>query len=116
MVLTLKAFRYIDPKSDEAEAKRVEYGELFFKKRQRKGSNYYESKKIMRDRLYFGCMMVETGDADAMISGLSKNYPDTIRPALQISRDGRRIKKSGWDVYYYDQKRADISRRYYGQF
>ena len=38
----------------------------------------------MKDRLYFGCMMVETGEADAMISGLSRNYPDTIRPALQI--------------------------------
>ena len=38
----------------------------------------------MRDRNYYGCMMVETGDADAMISGLSKNYPDTIRPALHI--------------------------------
>ena len=62
----------------------MEYGELFFAKRQRKGFNYYESKKIMRDRNYFGCMMVETGEADAMISGLSKNYPDTIRPALQI--------------------------------
>lgn len=73
----------IDPKSDEAESKRAEYGALFFKKRQRKGFNFYESKKIMRDRLYFGCMMVETGDADAMISGLSKNYPDTVRPALQ---------------------------------
>ena len=36
----------------------------------------------MKDRNYFGCMMVETGDADAMISGLVKNYPDTIRPAL----------------------------------
>jgi malate dehydrogenase (oxaloacetate-decarboxylating)(NADP+) len=45
--------------------------------------NFYESKKIMKDRNYFGCMMVETGDADAMISGLSKNYPDTIRPAIQ---------------------------------
>jgi len=38
----------------------------------------------MKDRNYFGCMMVETGEADAMISGLSKNYPDTIRPALQV--------------------------------
>jgi len=38
----------------------------------------------MRDRNYFGCMMVETGEADAMISGLTKNYPDTIRPALQV--------------------------------
>ena len=54
------------------EEKRNEYGELFFKKRQRKGFNYYESKKMMRDRNYYGCMMVETGDADAMISGLIK--------------------------------------------
>jgi malate dehydrogenase (oxaloacetate-decarboxylating)(NADP+) len=73
----------IDPKSDESQQKRKEFGELFFAKRQRKGFNYYEAKKMMRDRNYFGCMMVETGEADAMISGLSKNYPDTIRPALQ---------------------------------
>jgi malate dehydrogenase (oxaloacetate-decarboxylating)(NADP+) len=74
----------IDPKSSSSRAKRTEYGALFFEKRQRKGYNVYEAKKIMRDRNYFGCMMVETGEADAMISGLSKNYPDTIRPALQI--------------------------------
>ena len=73
----------IDQRSDEMEEKRNYYGDLLFKKRQRKGLNAYESKKVMRDRNYFGCMMVETGDADAMISGLSKNYPDTIRPALQ---------------------------------
>ncbi len=82
--IDLDGMPIIDPKSDEAEERRVRYGNLFFEKRQRKGFNYYESKKIMRDRLYFGCMMVETGEADAMISGLSKNYPDTIRPALQI--------------------------------
>ena len=74
----------IDPKSDDSEEKRREYGKIFFEKRQRRGYNVYESKKIMKDRNYFGCMMVETGEADAMISGLSKNYPDTIRPALQI--------------------------------
>jgi malate dehydrogenase (oxaloacetate-decarboxylating)(NADP+) len=73
----------IDPKSDETHDKRMEFGELFFEKRQRKGYNVYEAKKTMKDRNYFGCMMVETGEADAMISGLSKNYPDTIRPALQ---------------------------------
>jgi len=82
--IDLDGIPIIDPKGDEAEDKRAEYAEIFFAKRQRKGFNYYESKKIMRDRLYFGCMMVETGEADAMISGLSKNYPDTIRPALQI--------------------------------
>ena len=74
----------IDPKSEESENKRREYGKIFFEKRQRKGYNVYESKKMMKDRNYFGSMMVETGEADAMISGLSKNYPDTIRPALQV--------------------------------
>ena len=74
----------IDPKGDEEMERRQQFGEIFFAKRQRKGYNVYESKKLMRDRNYFGCMMVETGQADAMISGLSKNYPDTIRPALQI--------------------------------
>ena len=74
----------IDPKADAQQQRRKEFGELFFAKRNRKGYNAYEAKKVMRDRNYFGCMMVETGEADAMISGLSKNYPDTIRPALQI--------------------------------
>jgi malate dehydrogenase (oxaloacetate-decarboxylating)(NADP+) len=83
-MIELEGVPIIDPKSDEMEQKRMEYGALFFRKRQRKGFNFYEAKKVMRDRNYFGCMMVETGEADAMISGLSKNYPDTIRPALQI--------------------------------
>lgn len=74
----------IDPKNDNTHDKRMEYGDLFFAKRQRKGYNAYEAKKIMKDRNYFGSMMVETGEADAMISGLSKNYPDTIRPALHV--------------------------------
>lgn len=82
--IDLEGMQIIDPNGEESVERRAKYGELFFEKRQRKGFNYYESKKIMRDRLYFGCMMVETGEADAMISGLSKNYPDTIRPALQI--------------------------------
>ena len=74
----------IDPKSDDANEKVMQFGELFFAKRQRRGFNVYEAKKAMRDRNYFGCMMVETGEADAMISGLTKNYPNTIRPALQV--------------------------------
>ncbi len=80
--IDLEGLPIYDPRSDEMEGKRNQYAELFFAKRQRKGFNYYESKKTMKDRNYFGCMMVETGDADAMISGLTKNYPDTIRPAL----------------------------------
>jgi malate dehydrogenase (oxaloacetate-decarboxylating)(NADP+) len=74
----------IDPKSDEMQEKRHYFGDLFFRKRQRKGFNKYEAGKIMRERNYFGCMMVETGEADALISGLTRKYPDTIRPALHV--------------------------------
>src|SRR5690606_37922482 len=62
----------IVPKDETLKQKRKEFGEVYFAKRQRKGYNYYEAAKIMKDRNYFGCMMVETGEADAMISGLSK--------------------------------------------
>lgn len=80
--IDLEGLPIFDPRNDATEEKRNAYAEVFFAKRQRKGFNAYEAKKIMRDRNYFGCMMVESGDADAMISGLTKNYPDTIRPAL----------------------------------
>lgn len=83
----------IDPRSDEQETKREFYGQLFFKKRQRKGVNHYESVKLMKDRNHFGCMMVETGDADAMLSGLTKNYAEAIRPALQIIGTEEGVKK-----------------------
>ena len=38
----------------------------------------------MRERTHFGCMMVGQGEADAMISGLTRRYPDTVKPALEI--------------------------------
>jgi malate dehydrogenase (oxaloacetate-decarboxylating)(NADP+) len=91
--IDLEGLPIYDPRSDSLEQKRNEYGELFFQKRQRRGVNLYESKKMMRDRNYFGCMMVETGEADAMISGLSKNYPDTIRPAIQVIGIEEGVKK-----------------------
>jgi malate dehydrogenase (oxaloacetate-decarboxylating)(NADP+) len=82
--IELEDIPIIDPRSDEMESKRNVYSEIFFAKRNRKGINAYEAKKIMKDRNHFGCMMVETGDADAMISGLTKQYAETIRPAIQI--------------------------------
>lgn len=91
--IDIQGLPIINPTSDEQEAKRKEYGEIYFRKRQRRGVNHYEALKEMSDRNYFGCMMVETGDADAMISGLTKNYPDTIRPALQIIGTEDGVKK-----------------------
>ncbi len=97
----------IDSRSDEMEAKREFYGELFFKKRQRRGFNHYESIKIMKDRNHFGCMMVETGDADAMLSGLTKNYAEAIRPALQIIGTEEGVKKIA-GMYLLLTKRGPI--------
>ena len=74
----------IDPRSKEEDERRMSFGDIFFKKRQRRGFTLYEAKKVMRERNHFGAMMVETGAADAMISGLTRKYGDPIRPALQI--------------------------------
>jgi malate dehydrogenase (oxaloacetate-decarboxylating)(NADP+) len=97
----------IDPKSDEMHDKRHLFGELFFEKRKRKGFNLYEAKKVMRERNYFGCMMVETGEADALISGLTRNYPDTIRPALQVIGMEENVKRVA-GMYIINTKRGPL--------
>ena len=73
----------IDPKSEEEEERRIAYGKSFFERRKRKGITEFESIQIMRERNHFGAMMVEMGDADAMISGITRNYRDVVRPAIQ---------------------------------
>ena len=60
------------------------YGQIYYEKRARKGITLLEATRKMRQRTYFGTMMVELGEADAFISGQNRNYPDTIRPALEI--------------------------------
>ncbi|MEO6831782.1 MAG: NADP-dependent malic enzyme [Chitinophagaceae bacterium] len=82
--LQLDNVEIIDPRSEAMADKANEFGEAFFEKRKRRGYNLFEAKKAMRDRVHFGCMMVEKGEADALISGLTRNYPDTVKPALQI--------------------------------
>ena len=87
----------IDPKSDEAKETRRRYAERLFRKRQRRGLNLYEAKSLVRQRSYFGVMMLECNDADAMVSGLSRKYSDTIRPALEVV--GTRPKKKVASMY-----------------
>ena len=76
-------YKIVDPKSEEELERRNRYGKAFFEKRKRKGITEFESIQIMRERNHFGAMMVEKGDADAMISGVTRNYKDVIRPAIQ---------------------------------
>lgn len=60
------------------------YAKILFEKRQRKGLTLYDARKLLQTRNAFGAMMVEAGDADALISGLTRDYSKTILPALQI--------------------------------
>ena len=83
-VLDLDDVQILDPKSDEQRERRNQFGQILFEKRKRKGMTLPEADKLMRERNYFGSMMVDQGIADAFISGISRNYPSTLRPALQI--------------------------------
>jgi len=80
--LDLHEATIIDPFEEDEKLDR--YGSVLYEKRKRKGMTPFEGKKLMRDRNYFGAMMVELGDADALISGLTKDYPKTILPALHV--------------------------------
>ena len=72
----------IDP---DDSPKRKEYIDALFTMRQRKGVTQAEAKRLIKkNRNYFGAMMVEKGDADTLLSGISHHYPETIRPALEI--------------------------------
>ncbi len=80
--LDLSECTIIYPREEKEMVER--YAEVLYKKRQRKGMTYNDCLKLMQDRNYFGAMMVELGDADALVSGLTKDYPKTILPSLQI--------------------------------
>jgi len=73
----------IDPKLEEEEKRRIAYGKAFFEKRKRKGITEFEAIQLMRERNYFGSMMVDLGDADAMITGLTRSYRSSVKPIIQ---------------------------------
>ena len=71
----------------------AEFAERFWLARRRRGVTHEDALKMVRDRNIFGSMMVETGHADGLISGLTQYYPDTIRPALQVIKTKPGISK-----------------------
>ena len=86
----------IDPKIPQSESEAnllLEYADRLFEKRQRKGTNKSEAHDLIKRRNYYGAMMVELGAADAMIGGMTRNYPETVRPALQIVGRKEGVKK-----------------------
>jgi malate dehydrogenase (oxaloacetate-decarboxylating)(NADP+) len=74
----------IDPKKKEENDRRMRYAEVFWKKKQRRGVSLLDAQKWMRERNYFASMMVNEGDADAMLTGYSRSYPSTVKPVMQM--------------------------------
>ena len=73
-----------DPKTDEENKRRLEYADVFWKSRQRRGISLLDAQKWMRERNYFAAMMVNNGEADAMVSGYSRSYPSVVKPLMQL--------------------------------
>jgi len=73
----------VDPVLED-EIKRNEFADLLWLRRQRRGLTQYDAQKLMRNRNYYGAMMVERGLADAMISGLTRKYGQPIKTALEV--------------------------------
>ena len=82
--IRIDGLEIIDPRNAEQAERVLSYGDMFYQLRQRRGFTIFEAREIMRERNYFGSMMVHRGEADALVSGLTRKYPDTIRPALQV--------------------------------
>ena len=73
-----------DPKTKEEDKRRLKYADIYWKSRQRRGISLLDAQKWMRERNYFAAMMVNEGDADAMVSGYSRSYPSTVKPLMQL--------------------------------
>ena len=73
-----------DPKTKKENERRLLYGEMYWKTRQRRGISLLDAQRWMRERNYFAAMMVNVGDADAMVSGYSRSYPSVVKPLMQL--------------------------------
>lgn len=82
--LALQDVEIIDPRSDDEQDRRTKFADTYFNKRNRKGVNQRSALNLMVEWNYFGMSMIEHGHADAMVSGLTANYPEFMRPALRM--------------------------------
>jgi malate dehydrogenase (oxaloacetate-decarboxylating)(NADP+) len=74
----------LDPKSDEELERKNKYARAYWEKRKRQGVTIYSAEKKMRERNYYAAMMVNEGDADALVSGYSRSYPTVVKPMLEL--------------------------------
>lgn len=107
-------YQIVDPEKSD---KREIYVNELLKKRQRKGATLREVKELMKQPIYYGCMMLDQGNADALISGLTTHYPNTIKPALQCVgiKEGVKVVSGLYivitkkDVYFFSDCTVNVN-------
>lgn len=82
-----------DPKTDEERERRNHFGQKYWETRQRKGITLFQAKKLMRERNYFAAMMVNEGEADALITGYSRPYPSVVKPMIELIGKDRGVSR-----------------------
>lgn len=83
----------IDIHAEEANERRERYAQKLFENRQRSGVSLFAAQRKMKERNYFGSMMVLEGDADGMISGYSRAYPTVVKPVFEVIGRAANVKK-----------------------
>lgn len=83
----------IDPKTSEEDSRREAYAQAYWQTRKRKGITLFEAQKWMRERNYFAAMMVNQGDADALVTGYSRSYPTVLKPIMQLIPKAQGVSK-----------------------
>ncbi len=83
----------IDPKDNEQKERRLNFAQMYWEKRQRRGIKLLDAQKLMRERNYFAAMMVNSGEADSLVSGYSRSYPTVVKPMLELIGRKKGVKK-----------------------
>ena len=91
--LNLNNVEIIDPKSEDQKELRKIFSKKYWELRNRFGITMNESKRRVRDRNFFGSFMLEEGLADGMVTGVTRNYPESLKPALQVIGLQKNVKK-----------------------
>jgi malate dehydrogenase (oxaloacetate-decarboxylating)(NADP+) len=83
----------IDPKSDDEKERKERFAKIYWESRKRKGITFIDAQKLMRERNYFAAMMVNEGEADALVTGYSRSYPSVAKPMIELIGKAPGIKR-----------------------
>ena len=95
----------VDPMDTDQDENRIKYRKTLWNMRERKGMNEYKAKRYVRQRDYFGPLMLHHGDTDALLVGFSKNYSSVLKPILKIIEREKGVSKISSMMMILTEKR-----------